>query len=85
MREKLADYAHDVWSGWMKYMFEKAIPYMPGKVQAAEGALIIPKRAVDRWRCQMNKAYTELPEDMKNSDRKEADKMLAIIKGWNES
>ncbi len=24
MREKLAEYAHEAWSGWMRYLFEKS-------------------------------------------------------------
>ena len=79
MVEKLAYYAHNAWSCWMKYMFEKSIPYKPGEIQEEEGALIIPKWAVDRWTFQMNKKYDELPEDMKPSDRDEARKIMAII------
>ena len=79
VHQKLADYAHGAWSGWMKYMFEKLIPYRPGTVQAEEGALIIPKWAVDRWTYQMNMTYNDLPESMKESDRQEADKIIAII------
>ena len=78
MREQLSNYAHEAWSGWMKYAFEKAISYRPGEVQAQEGALILPRWAVERWIFQMNKAYDKLPEKMKESDRQEADKILAI-------
>ena len=78
-RESLADYAHRTWSGWMKYMFDKSIPYKPGSVQAEEGALIIPKWAVERWTRQMNAKYEALQESEKASDRKEADEILAII------
>jgi len=78
-REQLADYAHEAWAGWMRYMFEKAIPYKPGDVQAETGALIIPKWAVDRWTSQMGKSYAELPEEMKESDRHEADRMIALM------
>ncbi len=79
--ERLAEYAHRAWSGWMKYMFDKSIPYKPGNVQAEEGALIIPKWAVERWTRQMNTKYEDLPESEKASDRKEADEMLAIMRG----
>ena len=79
VHQKLADYAHDAWSGWMKYMFDTLIPYRPGTVQVEEGALIIPKWAVDRWTYQMNMTYNDLPESMKESDRQEADKIIAII------
>ena len=73
VREQLAHYAHEAWSGWMKYMF--------GKMTINEdGTGTIPKWAVDRWTFQMNRTYDELPEDMKRSDRQEADRMIAIIK-----
>ena len=73
VREQLADYAHDAWSGWMKYMFEKM-------TINEDGTATMPKWAVDRWTFQMNKTYNELPEDMKESDRQEADRMIAIVK-----
>ncbi len=72
IREQLADYAHEAWSGWMKYMFEKM-------TINDDGTATMPKWAVDRWTFQMNKTYNELPEDMKESDRQEADRMVAIV------
>jgi len=72
VREKLASYAHEAWSGWMKYMFDKMIHY-------EDGTAVMPKWAVDRWGDQMNKKYDELPEEMKESDRCEADRMMAIM------
>jgi hypothetical protein len=73
VREQLADYAHEAWSGWMKYLFEKS-EYLPDL-----GSAIIPSWAVERWTRQMNTAYADLPEHEKESDRKEADRMLAIV------
>ncbi|MBW2094188.1 MAG: hypothetical protein JRI80_04800 [Deltaproteobacteria bacterium] len=80
VREQLANYAHNSWAGWMEYLFEKSISYKPGEVQAEEGAIIIPKWAVERWKRQMNTKYNDLPESEKESDRQEADKIIAIIK-----
>ena len=76
MREKLAALCHRQWSGWMEYLFSKSIPYKPGKVQNYEGALIIPKWAVERWKRQMETDYSDLSEEEKESDRKEADRFL---------
>lgn len=70
--EKLAEYAHNAWAGWMKYMFSK------GKLNDA-GEMVLPKWAVDRWTRQMNTSYADLPEDEKKSDRDEANQMLKII------
>ena len=72
--ESLSAYAHDAWSGWMKYMFEKS-------VLNSDGTLTIPKWAVERWSRQMNTLYSDLPEEEKESDRDEADRMLSIICG----
>jgi hypothetical protein len=68
IREKLAAYAHEAWSGWMKYMLSKACFHLPNP-------------HVERWKRQMRTAYTDLPEAEKESDRAEADRMLAIMSG----
>lgn len=72
VRECLSEYAHEAWSGWMKYMFEKA-------TMNTDGTVTIPKWAVDRWTRQMNLSYVDLPEEEKESDRAEADRMLSIF------
>ena len=41
-REQLADYAHDAWSGWMKYMFSKCTKNL-------DGSMTIPANSVERW------------------------------------
>lgn len=71
-REALAAYAHEAWSGWMKYLFEHSEIYTDGSVG-------IPVDLVRRWYRQMNTPYAALPESEKESDRAEADKMLAIV------
>jgi len=72
MREKLSEYAHDAWSGWMKYLFSKS-------TQNEDGTVTIPKWAVERWTRQSETGYTDLPEDEKRSDREEADRMIDIM------
>ena len=72
-REQLAEYAHEAWSGWMKYLFSKC--------EKKKDKLIIPAWAVQRWTRQSIMPYAFLPEKEKESDRAEADKMLAIING----
>lgn len=73
VREELAALAHEQWSEWMKYLFSNCVenPY--------SGELVLPKWAVDRWRRQMNTPYAELPEDEKQSDRVEADRVLSRL------
>ena len=72
VRESLSSYAHNTWAGWMKYMFEKS-------VLNSDGTLTMPKWAVERWSRQMNTLYSDLPEEEKESDRDEADRILSII------
>ncbi|MBM3120405.1 MAG: hypothetical protein FJ006_12840 [Chloroflexi bacterium] len=72
VRECLSEYAHEAWSGWMKYMFEKS-------AMNKDGTVTLPKWAVDRWTRQMNLSYADLPEEEKESDRTEADRMLSIF------
>jgi hypothetical protein len=71
-RERLAEYAHTAWSGWMRYLFEKS-------TANPDGTVTIPAWAVERWQRQMQTAYADLPESEKASDRAEADAMLAIL------
>lgn len=79
LRERLAEYAHDAWSGWVEYRSKKS-------VLNEDGSMTIPKWAVDRWARQASTEYEDLPQDEKLSDRDEADKMLAIFDdlGWTE-
>jgi len=72
--EQLAAYAHEAWSGWMKYLFQKS-PTNP------DGSVTIPVELVERWKRQMNTAYEDLPEKEKESDREEALKMMRIFLG----
>jgi hypothetical protein len=76
-REALAEYAHEAWSGWMKYMFEKmhAVSH-----DGENTSMVMPAWAVERWTRQANTPYADLPENEKESDRQEADRMLAICR-----
>lgn len=71
LREALAEYAHDAWAGWMKYMFEKG-------TFNADGTYTMPQWAVERWMRQANTPYADLPPGEKESDRLEADRMIEI-------
>lgn len=73
-REQLADYAHEAWSGWMRYLFTKS-------TRNADGTVTIPAWAVERWERQVATPYAQLPDGEKASDRTEADRMLAIVTG----
>jgi hypothetical protein len=72
LREILAELAHKQWSGWMTHMFKKG-------VFNDDGTWTMPAWAVARWRRQEETEYKDLTEDEKDSDRKEADRVLEII------
>lgn len=72
MKEKLAALAHDQWAGWIRYMFSKA-------TINKDGTITIPAWAVERWTRQADTLYSELSEEEKISDQREADRVLSII------
>lgn len=72
IREALAEYAHDSWAGWMRYLFRKS------ELVPDRGACI-PEELVERWIRQMDTKYQDLPEKEKESDRNEADKIIALL------
>lgn len=72
VKERLAEYAHKAWSGWMKYMFKKSFLLSDGSVK-------IPADLANRWRGQFKTDYNDLPENEKESDRHEAQRILDII------
>jgi len=78
IREKLAALAHEQWSSWMKYLFSKS-------AKNIDGTVIIPKWAVEGWERQMNTIYSDLLESEKENDRREADKVLLVVRYDNET
>jgi len=92
LRERLAAYAHDTWIGWMRWMMPKLSTRVPGGSDGEdlEGPLVVPAHGSmegwePRWRDEsalsktLRTAYHELSEKEKESDRDEADKMLALF------
>lgn len=71
--EALAAYAHKSWAGWMKWLFSKGQMHPFLYVWCMETAWR------ERWLRQMNTPYADLPEQEKESDRKEAREILDIL------
>lgn len=72
MHQKLDDcasYAHDAWSGWMKYMFSLSN-------ENDDGSVTIPVELVARWKRQMDTSYYDLSEDEQFSDQVESVRYL---------
>jgi hypothetical protein len=74
LRHLLAEYAHNAWAGWMRYLFSQ------GEYNT-DGSFTIPQIYVERWSRQMNTAYENLPKTEQSSDLDEADKIIDIIIG----
>lgn len=72
LKEVLAEYAHNAWSGWMEYLFSLS-------EKTKEGSVVIPKEKVERWKKQIYTLYKDLPEPEKESDREQAQKILDIL------
>jgi hypothetical protein len=75
LTRKLAEYAHEAWSKWMKYMFDKS------EINE-DGTMTIPADLVERWARQSNTPYKDLPADEQLSDVAEAHKMIAVFDDW---
>ena len=73
LRTSLAKYSHDSWSGWMQYLFEKSR-------KNKGGSITIPKDLVERWKRQMNTDFFDLSENERESDYKEANNIMSIIR-----
>lgn len=70
--EELSSVEHERWSGWMVYQFSKG-------TLNDDGTWTMPRWAVERWMRQAETPYSELSEEEKESDRKEAVKSLSVF------
>lgn len=74
LREQLAAIEHQRWADWQRYMHDQCEP-------GPDGTLIIPKDKVERWVRQVETVYADLPEEEKDSDRQQVDRVWHIIEG----
>lgn len=74
--ERLAAHCHEEqWAGWMEHLFSKC----RSTDEDGGEALVIPARAVERWKRQMNSPYRELPQEERESYRAEARGILRAL------
>lgn len=76
LREHLADVQHQIWSHWMNYLFNCC-------VLNEDGSMTIPADKVSRWQRQMITPYSQLTEKERESDRHQADKVIAVVNDNN--
>lgn len=73
LREQLAAIEHARWARWQSYLHSKcAINH--------DGSLTIPANLVERWEHQIATPYAMLSEAEKDSDRREVDGYLPLVK-----
>lgn len=72
MREKIAAVQHAIWSHWMRYMFSCG-------TFNSDGTWVMPADKVERWQRQAETGYLDLPDEERESDRHQADKVIAIL------
>lgn len=70
--EELASNEHSRWANWQKYVHSICI-------KNEDGSLTIPKEYVEHWEYEINTEYKDLPEKIKESDRKEVRQILELL------
>lgn len=70
--EQLAAVQHEIWAHWMRYMFTCG-QFGP------DGSWHMPAFKAERWQRQMDTPYAELTDRERESDREQADKILAVV------
>lgn len=76
LTENLADLAHQQWSGWMEYLFQFG-------QETEDGSFTITSEKAERWRRQIKTSYADLSESEKESDRREARKVMQLLYAAN--
>jgi len=74
--EELSAIQHEIWIEWMIYLYQVS-------QQNTDGTVIIPAEKVSRWKRQIETPYRELSEKEKQSDRKQAHRILDSLHTLN--
>lgn len=75
LSQVFANYVHEAWSKWMRYLFQQSI-------RNEDGTVTIPKELVERWTRQMDTNYDDLSASEQLSDIDEAYEIVAIFDDW---
>lgn len=71
-REQLAALQHQIWSDWVRHMFEVS-------TANPDGTVTIPSKYVQQWQHEINTDYSDLSEEEKDGDRKQVDKITQLL------
>jgi hypothetical protein len=73
MLDEIANVQHEIWSHWMRYLFEISL-------QNKDGTVTIPADKVERWKRQMITKYANLSDDEQRSDLEQAQKVVDVVR-----
>ena len=77
LKNKLANYYHESWSYWMKYLFQNS-------TLNNDGTVTIPSELVRRWKRQSSVDFKDLSVKEKDIDLDEADNLIKLLPIWKE-
>jgi len=77
LREELSDEIHEIWIGWMEFLFGWCS-------EQPDGSMVIPAQRVEHWRRQMRTRYAELSEGEKDEDRDQVDRLKMVVQDYLE-
>ena len=80
-REVIADVQHEIWSSWMRWMFSVGQYQNIEFNGTVQRCWVMPNHLVRRWERQAKTPYSELTPQEKDSDREQADKVIAALSG----
>ena len=70
--EKGAELEHQRWARWQSYLFSKS--------EWTKDGYLIPKELCFKWQKQIDTPYSKLSEQEKESDRKQVESYLSLVK-----
>ena len=79
-KEQIASIQNEIWTHWMGYLFKCCEFQLRKHGNLTEQIAILPADKIKRWKRQMSTPYHELSEQEKESDRHQADKIIALWK-----
>ena len=70
--QQMADLVHEIWSHWMRSVFNRSAQY-------PDGTVIIPAGLVKRWQRQIQTPYEDLKPEEQKSDIAIARQILQTV------
>ena len=72
LRNRLADYLHQAWAGWVGHMLASARP-------EDDGSVCISKEVLEAWQRRVSETVDTLPMEYAEKTREQADEIIEIV------